>query len=81
MDGICILYDSQISDIADFAQISWVLNKEVFFLRAKCDNAEDDSVYSFKEEIMRDTEDLKKIDKCPENVQVFATSKKGGFDN
>ena len=48
LDGACVLYDGQINDVADLTQVLWVMKKEVYHLRTKCDNADEDNEYTIE---------------------------------
>lgn len=55
------------------------MKRQVYFIRTKCDSIDKDCELTLDQEIQRDRDELKKIGVF--DPVVFATSKKGGFDN
>ena len=44
----CVLYDGQINDVAELTQVLWAMRKEVYHVRTKCDNADEDDEYTIE---------------------------------
>ena len=49
LNGACVFYDGQINDVAELTQVLWAMGKDVYHLRTKCDNADEDCEYTIKE--------------------------------
>jgi GTP-binding protein EngB required for normal cell division len=73
-----ILFES-VTDIEDLVAVLLSMKRQVYFIRTKCDNIDKDCELTLEQEIQRDIGELKKISVL--DPVVFATSKKGGFDN